>query len=544
MLKQFNSTHRRVRHILLVFGLSLAITFITNSPPARGQNKQENGLWIGTLRNGSEITNKDLSRILKEHERTVEENLKKGRRIEEIGSSLSIGTGLQKADLTNAEMSGANLMWASLDGANLSGADLRGADLSGTHLKEANLSGADMRKANLSKADLRHADLERANLFGADLNGANLTGANLFGANLAGANLYSARLNYVDLTATQLVRIDLNGTDSGVPYVHVVDLGLTDPSEGYLATARIYRASLSGADLSNANLSGVDMSGIDLTDANLSEAVLRGAKLRKAHLNRATLSGADLSKADLNGAYLFQTKLKDAILARANLASAVYQPEPDLLPHIPSIAQAESLSSLTFSHSPHGLVELRENFKKAGLRRQEREITYAIKRTETHHLLEEDSGVSTLIGLLHMIMFEMTCKYGMSPGRPLQLLMMFIPLFSIPYIIAIKKRGNDGIWMVWPSDRMRKDKGEDKPILLHLGWFQALKFGLYFSLLSAFHIGWRELNVGNWLARIHPDEYTLRATGKTRFISGLQSLISVYLLALSVLSYFGRPFEW
>ena len=67
--------------------------------------------------------------------------------------------------------------------------------------------------------------------------------------------------------------------------------------------------------------------------------------------------------------------------------------------------------------------------------------------------------------------------------------------------------------------------------------------GLYFSLLSAFSLGWRELNVGTWIARVQSREYVLRATGWVRTVSGLQSLLSVYLLALWVLTYFGRPFE-
>ena len=67
--------------------------------------------------------------------------------------------------------------------------------------------------------------------------------------------------------------------------------------------------------------------------------------------------------------------------------------------------------------------------------------------------------------------------------------------------------------------------------------------GLYFSLLSAFHIGWRELSLGTWLSRVQPREYQLVATGWVRTVSGLQSIISVYLLALWILTYFGRPFE-
>jgi hypothetical protein len=67
---------------------------------------------------------------------------------------------------------------------------------------------------------------------------------------------------------------------------------------------------------------------------------------------------------------------------------------------------------------------------------------------------------------------------------------------------------------------------------------------LYFSLLSATRIGWRELNVGTWITRIQPREYSLRATGWVRVVSGVQCLISVYLVALAILTYFGTPFEY
>jgi hypothetical protein len=73
--------------------------------------------------------------------------------------------------------------------------------------------------------------------------------------------------------------------------------------------------------------------------------------------------------------------------------------------------------------------------------------------------------------------------------------------------------------------------------------FSLLSLGLYFSFLSAFSLGWRELNVGTWIARMQPREYVLRATGWVRTVAGIQSLLSVYLLALWVLTYFGRPFE-
>ncbi len=71
----------------------------------------------------------------------------------------------------------------------------------------------------------------------------------------------------------------------------------------------------------------------------------------------------------------------------------------------------------------------------------------------------------------------------------------------------------------------------------------ALGLAIYFSVISAFHVGWRDLNVGTLITRMQPREYTLRAKGWVRVVSGAQSLFSVYLIAMWALTYFGRPFE-
>ena len=71
---------------------------------------------------------------------------------------------------------------------------------------------------------------------------------------------------------------------------------------------------------------------------------------------------------------------------------------------------------------------------------------------------------------------------------------------------------------------------------------RAILIAVYFSLLSAFHFGWRDLNVANWIVRIQRREYLLRATGWVRSLAGIQSLVSLYLVALFLLSHFGTPF--
>jgi hypothetical protein len=167
--------------------------------------------------------------------------------------------------------------------------------------------------------------------------------------------------------------------------------------------------------------------------------------------------------------------------------------------------------------------------------------------------LERLAGKSE--SLFNYSLFELPSGYGLAPGRALWGLLGLIPIFALPYWIALKRANSrSGIWMIVPADRLARGRGKEKAVLIRpqtaktrrgrlMDEFRLFRTSLYFSLLSTFHIGWREFNVGSWMARMQPREYTLRATGWVRMVSGIQSLLSVYLLALWILTYFGRPFE-
>ena len=45
-----------------------------------------------------------------------------------------------------------------------------------------------------------------------------------------------------------------------------------------------------------------------------------------------------------------------------------------------------------------------------------------------------------------------------------------------------------------------------------------------------------------WISRVQPREFAMRATGWVRVVSGLQSVASVYLLAMWFSAEFLRPF--
>jgi uncharacterized protein YjbI with pentapeptide repeats len=404
---------------------------------------------------------------------------------------------------TRAKGSRANLCQANLTGLDLTGIDLRravltAADLSGAHLPRANLGGVDLRGATLAGTDLDEATLD-----GADLRRADLGGARLVRADLGRANLEDAKL-------------DSTTSDD--------DRGVTVLLEANLREANLRRASLVGVRLTD----------VDLTGANLYEATLRHARL-------------------------VGVRLKDADVRRADLDEAIVELEPGSLPVAHSVALAQNLSGMRYERSPGSLIELREMFQKDGLRTQEREVTFAIRHTRNLQQWHE-GPLGMIESLFNWLLFDVTTRYGMVPGRPLRVLMFLIPLFALVYLPALLTRGRAGIWAVPLEDRVHGRGSKPRPVRLGRSrrWLGApaapgarppiavlrlLRLALFFSVLSAFHLGWRDLNVGSWISRLQRREYTLRGTGWVRTVAGIESLVSVYLIAMWALAYFGRPFE-
>jgi uncharacterized protein YjbI with pentapeptide repeats len=107
-------------------------------------------------------------------------------------------------DLSNADLSHADLIRVYLNFANLSGTHLSNARLDGAYLNNANLNGAYLNNAYLNDAVLINADLRNAYASGTRLFGADLSGANLSGADLSVSGLQSANLNGANLTSTNL----------------------------------------------------------------------------------------------------------------------------------------------------------------------------------------------------------------------------------------------------------------------------------------------------------------------------------------------------
>lgn len=180
---------------------------------------------------------------------------------------------LEEANFAEADLGRVNLAKANLIKSNLAKTNLVDSNLARAFLREANLAESDLVRANLTKAFLADADLTEADLSGADLTKAYLGGANLVKANLTRAYLGGANLTKAFLADADLTEADLTG-------------------------ANLTGANLTGADLTGANLEKVDFTLTILKEANLTSASLAKANLTFTYIAKAILTDADIENAD------------------------------------------------------------------------------------------------------------------------------------------------------------------------------------------------------------------------------------------------------
>jgi hypothetical protein len=144
----------------------------------------------------------------------------------------------------------------------------------------------------------------------------------------------------------------------------------------------------------------------------------------------------------------------------------------------------------------------------------------------------------------------------MSPGRPLRIIAVGWAVFSFLYIVLQHLGRNFRIVIrrIYPKrERTREALMRPAPyrVIAKGKRFRAwLRFERrtisamsFFSLVNAFSLGYKEFSVGQWLRMLTKREYELKAVGWVRTLAGIQSLVTIYLFALWILTYFGRPFD-
>ncbi len=233
--------------------------------------------------------------------------------------------------------------------------------------------------------------------------------------------------------------------------------------------------------------------------------------------------------------------------------------ETSMPPPASGMASMSGLTTLSYINDPTGLQGVRQSFKTDGFRRQERQLTFALKRRENEINRQNGDWVTYY---LNLVLFDWTCDYGMSYLRPLRYATYVWVVCTLIYaFFALWRRGGD-IVVLTPHKKNQSLTLTEEPIRYYLNpentrsrkrWrlyaTHVTRLGktllgvMFFSLMSAFNIGFRDFKFGRWLRLLLTKEIYIKAVGWARTVSGIQALLSVYFFALFILSYFGRPFE-
>ena len=234
------------------------------------------------------------------------------------------------SNLSEMDLSGADLRFANLSEMDLSGADLRFANLYGANLYKTKLESADLTNAILANVNLTGSDLSGTILTGADLTGTILTGADLSGATLAGADLSDTILTGVDLSGKDLtgtvfmnakltdVRLNkVNAIDSDFSYALINNGVLT---QGTFTNADFAHATLSQSEVLGAIMTNSDFSHTYIMDTNFQGTILISSNFSDSNIIDSVLSFTDMSNSNMTNIILNNTKI-----THANFDSAIFE---------------------------------------------------------------------------------------------------------------------------------------------------------------------------------------------------------------------------
>jgi len=329
--------------------------------------------------------------------------------------------------------------------------------------------------------------------------------------------------------------------------------------------------------VSNLNLTGWDVSGSALTNVTFSKVVLRGADF-----SRCRLEDVGFTECDLGRAFFV-----DAVFVGDCSFTTCQAPEADFA----RIAVNRN-QSISFDHSKldgagftqatidrgsfldarlfgadfsgagvqwrtflgadeAGLHSVRNELRANGCRELERAVTRAIEYDRTQ-LLE-----LWQLRAIRRLLFDFTCAYGAQPTRPLALIVWVWGLATLCYAGCVVFLGDSGLLLTVVRARRRS---VGRPLVTSvrlrfvprrkrhcrlarpLGVIATLATAAAFSLHCAVTLKFQWFDAGQWLRMLQKREYSVVPYGWARTLSGVQSLLSLYLVAMWLISTFGRPF--
>jgi len=235
------------------------------------------------------------------------------------------------------------------------------------------------------------------------------------------------------------------------------------------------------------------------------------------------LSYAVFDSADLTAAQFLDCNLSNATFKRTNMHKVVFQ--PNALPEPKDVANALNLRYLTYQDDPVALMTLKNQFKNAGFLYQAKEVNYAL-RSKNENFVE------------HWVLSK-TCDYGLSPFRPLLLWTIVFGISMLYYACCCRFNRVKGCQY---SASYRTAVISDS-VTSQLRFVNQFRLSFALSLERSLRLGFKEFSPASALKLLLPEGFRIEVHGFPRFVAGLQALLSVMFITLSLLSYFTNFFD-
>ncbi len=363
--------------------------------------------------------------------------------------------------------------------------------------------------------------LNNINFTDVSLRGATLSVVDLQRADMIGSDLHSTRLYDVDFSDAKLFVANFSSALGFNVCFDRASLNHSNFSDSHFGLGRVYNRV--GHRLPGPGNQSCEFNDTSFWFSNLENADFSGCRMKNANFLDSNMTNVNLNQADMS--------------------HVLYQ--PTMPPSADQIHLAIGLDTLRYSDDGGPLSTLKHTLKTEGYGRESRQVNAALRRQRSNGL--------------EYVLLDLTCEYGTNTYRPILILGGSLFLFMGFYFYFLLLPGPDGLYLVVERTTIpRRRRFLRRRLRLSLtkgataleapgriaslewrGWLAAFSF----SLRSATMFGFRELNLARVVRLIPRRPFEMEARGWARTVSGLQAAVSLYLVALAVLSYVGAPFD-
>lgn len=143
------------------------------------------------------------------------------------------------------------------------------------------------------------------------------------------------------------------------------------------------------------------------------------------------------------------------------------------------------------------------------------------------------------------IVFDLSCEYGSNALLPIVWIFLAFIGFSAIYYSSLAQPTRAGLYLRFPRRHRHPQKPEHiQAKLMPTSRRRRIEIAMASSLRSALRLGFQNFDFGRWVRMLQHRDYDIIAIGWPRPVSAVQSLVSIYLVALSILGAFGKPFDF